>query len=194
MGSPITIFVNGGTLNLYLPSELEPATKWEKDMSAKFDSIMRAVAEQGSVIDSVLLLVDQLASDDLSDEETAQILKEMQNKRQQMADSILRNTRAQTVEPSEPTPLPGSIPGMTVGNNEGGQVTGTGSQLGNSSPQSPNPEGRSEPGNTSALPGGVTPAPGTSDVPASSPTSSPTSTPTSTPGTSGTPGSTPGNQ
>jgi hypothetical protein len=144
----------------------------EKNMSAKFDAIMRAVADQGSVIDSVLLLVDQLASDDLSDEETAQILKEMQSKRQLMADSVLRNTRAQAVEPSQPTPLPGSQSGMTTGNNEGGQVTGTGSQLGGGSDtaaQSPNPEGRSELGNTSALPGGSTPAPGTSDVPANSP-------------------------
>lgn len=154
---PIIIHVYG-TLNINLPANNK---KEVKDLSAKFDAIMRAVAEQNSVIDSLLLLVDQLASDDLSDEETASILKEMQSKKQVVADSVLRNTRAATVEPSTPTPAPGSLPGMTTGNNEGGSTPTT--------PTSPNEAGASEPGNTSATPG-FTPAPGTSDVPSGSPT------------------------
>lgn len=88
------------------------------DVSAKFDAIMRAMEEENSVIDSMLVLVDQLASDSISPEETDQILKEMAAKRQAVADALLKNTRAATVEQNAPTPDAATTPGMTTGNNE----------------------------------------------------------------------------
>jgi len=131
VGSPIIIHVYG-TLNLNLPAnseneELETISNEIEqiggNMSAKFDAIMRKVEEQGTVIDSVAVLIEQLQSDDLSDEETQQILTEMSNKTQVLADMVLRNTRAQSVEPATPTPAPGTVPGTTTGNNEGGGGT-----------------------------------------------------------------------
>lgn len=123
-GSVVNIYITGTVnhLHLHLPDD---TTKLEQNVTAQFDAIMRAIQEENTVVDSLVTLVDQLNSNNLTPDEQAQLIAEIGNKKQQLADSVLRNTRAATVEASTPTPEPGTVAGTTTGNNEGGATTPT---------------------------------------------------------------------
>lgn len=162
MGSRIDIHVYGD-LHIHLSQDDNLATtlhELERNMTAEFDALRRAVEEEGTVIDGAIVLLDQLAANRDDPAALSALMNEVATKRDQLATALVRNTRAASVEPSTPTPAPGSMPGMTTGNNEGGQVTGTGSQIGATETQ---PTAPTTPAPEPNAPTTETPAP-TTDV------------------------------
>lgn len=125
MGPGIAMQIHTNVLNIYYitNNNLSKIEKEVETISAEFDALQRAVEQEDTVIDSAIVLLDQLVANRDDPAKLTALMNEVANKREQLAASVLAGTPAAAVEQSTPTPAPGSLPGMTTGNNEGGGGT-----------------------------------------------------------------------